>query len=413
MEQNRFAPLAPRPEAAADEPASSLLPPDDAPLLDPAPGDDFAFATEAEAEAYHAGLCDGIIAGGGKAPPRLEARTRAAYPEMFGGPDPARDPAYDFDGGDMAYTPVPLRPRADGWTPERQREFLDALADSGVVRYAAAKVGMSERGVNRLRRRADARAFDLACDAAMRHGARRLQTIAYERAIEGTIRRHYYHGELKSEERVYDNRLLVYLLGKTERLIDEPPEARAVAAQWEPWVEAIAEGREPPVLSEIEANAEAAPASAPAPASGPDAVFESRGQWWTTFPPPSGFDGQEEAWPGHQDYCRTLTEEEEDAMLFQAERETPPDPEWLARESRRRDLYFGFTPEGAGDDKEDRIFPLMEPGPSGPSEPSEERSRPGSLAKIASHPGEIDEVAGPPGEGREGPGDIRASEWTP
>src|SRR3954463_11908672 len=63
------------------------------------------------------------------------------------------------------YEAVALRHRADGWTPARQVEFLEALADTGIVRKAAASVGMSEQSVTRLRRRAEARTFDLACEA--------------------------------------------------------------------------------------------------------------------------------------------------------------------------------------------------------------------------------------------------------
>ena len=107
------------------------------------------------------------------------------------------------------FEPVPLRYRSAGLTPAKQREYVEALADTGVAREAAAWIGISEQAVNRVRRRADARAFDLACEAAHRIGARRLRSIAYERAIEGTVKRIYYHGEVKSEEIVYDNRLLI------------------------------------------------------------------------------------------------------------------------------------------------------------------------------------------------------------
>ena len=36
------------------------------------------------------------------------------------------------------FTPVPRKPRHDGWTPERQRAFIEALADTGSVTRAAA-----------------------------------------------------------------------------------------------------------------------------------------------------------------------------------------------------------------------------------------------------------------------------------
>ena len=53
----------------------------------------------------------------------------------------------------LDFDPVPLRHRADGFTPERQRAYVEALADCGVAREAAARVGLSEQAINRVRRR--------------------------------------------------------------------------------------------------------------------------------------------------------------------------------------------------------------------------------------------------------------------
>ena len=80
--------------------------------------------------------------------------------------------------------PVPIRARIDGWTPDRQRAFIEALADCGIIREAAARVGMSEKSVARLRRRDDAAAFRTACDRALRLGASRLRSVAFERAVD-------------------------------------------------------------------------------------------------------------------------------------------------------------------------------------------------------------------------------------
>jgi hypothetical protein len=227
--------------------------------------------------------------------------------------------AYPFD-------PVPVRHRRDGWTPEKQREFVEALADTGLIREAAARVGMTEQSVSRLRRRPDARAFDLVCEAALRPGARRLHAIAWERAIEGTIRRHYYHGELKAEERVYDNRLLVYLLGKTQAMVEPDPETKRVERDWEGWMEAIEQGLPEP----------------PAPEAGPEDEFDGSevwqnmdGTWWTRFPPPADFQGIEDGEPGRRGYRRTLSEQEQ-AVAEAIEAEAAPDEHAL------RDRYFGF-----------------------------------------------------------------------
>jgi hypothetical protein len=164
---------------------------------------------------------------------------------------------------------------------------------------------MSEQAVNRVRRRADARAFDLACEAAQRFGARRLRSIAYERAIEGTVKRHYFHGELKSEEVVYDNRLLIYLLGKAEKWLEPTAEAVAVADDWEAWAHAVGQG-----LSEPERPAEPKPEPAPETSFRFDGseVWEGEdSRWWTSFPPPDGFAGEEEGMPGDYGYRRTLS----------------------------------------------------------------------------------------------------------
>ena len=43
------------------------------------------------------------------------------------------------------FTPVPVRPRHDGWTPERQVAFIEALAQCGCVDEACDRVGMGRR----------------------------------------------------------------------------------------------------------------------------------------------------------------------------------------------------------------------------------------------------------------------------
>lgn len=228
---------------------------------------------------------------------------------------------------------VPVRPRCDGWTPQKQRDYVEMLADTGVARQAAAVVGMSEQGASRLRRRPDARAFDLACEAAMRFGAHRLRSVAWERAIEGTIKQHFYHGELKGEERVYDNRLLISLLGRLDRVLEPRAEAAAVAESWEPWMAAIEAGRPPPVPEE--------PPSWKA--EDDEAVWrDDDGVLWTVFPPPPDFEGEEQGtYADGKWYQRTLTPAERAVIDGDADR---------ARDSERedgrtrRDRYFGFRP---------------------------------------------------------------------
>ncbi|MXO70122.1 hypothetical protein [Alteraurantiacibacter buctensis] len=66
------------------------------------------------------------------------------------------------------FTPVPTRPRADGWTPLRQAEFIGMLAQTGSVSKAAAFVGMARETAYRLRAKPGADSFIAAWDAALR-----------------------------------------------------------------------------------------------------------------------------------------------------------------------------------------------------------------------------------------------------
>ncbi|MEA3062939.1 MAG: 3-hydroxyacyl-CoA dehydrogenase, partial [Sphingomonadales bacterium] len=254
----------------------------------------------------------------------MEHKPNIAAPEASTD-ERASDPSPEFE-------PVPLRYRTDGWTPAKQREFVEALRDSGVIRQALARVGLSEQGLGRLRRRPEARAFDLACVAAQRSGVRdRLVSTAYERAIEGTVRGRYYHGELVSEERVYNDRLLMFLIGKLAPVLEPVGESRRVEEDWEGWMEAIETGAPPPC---------SVPETIPfdeRPFNGNEVWQGADGDWWTSFPPPPDFDGTEGtgAWGGYQ---RTLSARELEVIESEEADE-------LRAEEERRNLYFGFDPE--------------------------------------------------------------------
>lgn len=352
--QNAFAS-----EAATDEPASSSP----------------AFATPAEEAAWWAGVQAGMA----------QAHIAAS--------DEPPDP--------LAFEPATLRYRSNGLTPARQREYVEALADTGVGRAAAARIGVSERSIARLRRRAEGASFDLACAAARRIGAPRLHAIAWERAIEGTIKPYHYHGELKSEERVYDNRLLIYLLGKTEHLLDEPAGAVAVAGNWQPFVEALEQGLPPPDLDlrpawqrdrDERLAGDAVAADDDDDDDFDEEIWEEEGGWMTSFPPPADFDGDGDGVPGTEGYRRTLSEAEEAALEADDAEEERERAEAVRRACARRDRYFGFEggldrwalPEGSAeeDDEDDEtageahILPPLEAGLSGPSAPSAEDPTP-------------------------------------
>src|SRR5688572_23931391 len=111
----------------------------------------------------------------------------AAWPSPSLAPAPL--PATTGEGSsNLDFEPVALRARCDGWTPARQRAFIEELADCGVVREAAARVGMTVQSAGRLRRRAGAESFARAWELALREGTDRLRSIAYERCIHGTLK---------------------------------------------------------------------------------------------------------------------------------------------------------------------------------------------------------------------------------
>jgi hypothetical protein len=108
--------------------------------------------------------------------------------------------------------PVPTRARHDGWTPDRQHRFIQALAESGCVTEACQAVGMTTKSAYRLRTRPDASIFRQAWDIALDAAVRRLTDAVFSRAIHGVPRPIFYQGEQIGERRHYDERLAMFLL---------------------------------------------------------------------------------------------------------------------------------------------------------------------------------------------------------
>lgn len=124
--------------------------------------------------------------------------------------DEAFDPAEFREN--TPFGPVPVRYRHDGWVPDRQAAFIEALAESGCVGAAAKAVGMSRGAAYALRRRHDAQAFRLAWDAATDLAVGRLADAALARAIHGVAVPVFRGGEQIGERRHYNERLTMFLL---------------------------------------------------------------------------------------------------------------------------------------------------------------------------------------------------------
>lgn len=110
------------------------------------------------------------------------------------------------------FTPVPRKYRHDGWTPERQRAFIEALADTGSVTRAAGMVNMAQSNCYYLRRQPGAEGFRRAWAAALDFGQDRLKDIAFERAIEGELIPYFQNGKLVGFHRKHNNALLMFCI---------------------------------------------------------------------------------------------------------------------------------------------------------------------------------------------------------
>jgi len=136
-------------------------------------------------------------------------------------PDPDAEPvaAMPFDGVELPDS----RKRLAGWSAERQRLFLENLAETGSVHLAAASARLTARSAYRLRARSPA--FAAAWDTADQLAVGRLSAIAFDRAINGRTEQVWHEGELVAEKRLPSDRLLMWLLARLD--------PRRFAAPWE------------------------------------------------------------------------------------------------------------------------------------------------------------------------------------
>ncbi|HEX6374754.1 MAG TPA: hypothetical protein VFZ91_03435 [Allosphingosinicella sp.] len=120
----------------------------------------------------------------------------------------------------LAFDPVPSASnRHDGWTPERQRGFIAALAMIGIVAWAAEAVGMSRKSAYELLKRAGPdSSFARAWREAQAMGRTRGTFTAIDRALNGVEIPYYYGGLQRGTRRVYDDRLLAAALRAIGRL---------------------------------------------------------------------------------------------------------------------------------------------------------------------------------------------------
>ncbi|WP_114953420.1 hypothetical protein [Sphingosinicella terrae] len=151
--------------------------------------------------------------------------------------------------------------RADGWTPDRIRTFLTALADCGVVEDAARAAGMSKQSAYRLRNRAAGRAFHVAWTAAELLGRRRLASELVSRAMHGCVEVIVRDGEVWGERHRFDNRLTMAVLARLDKSLlahdEENRTARLVAEEFDQYLDLVCAGDGEGAADFVEARVEA------------------------------------------------------------------------------------------------------------------------------------------------------------
>lgn len=118
---------------------------------------------------------------------------------------------------ELAFAPVPVRVRHDGWTTARQRGFILRLVLGGCVAWSARAVGKTKVSAYRLRERPGAESFAAAWDRAQGWGRDRSVDIGLERALCGEEVPVMYRGRRVGTRRRFDNRLLMAVLSAMDR----------------------------------------------------------------------------------------------------------------------------------------------------------------------------------------------------
>jgi hypothetical protein len=127
--------------------------------------------------------------------------------------------------------PVHVR-KGDRWNKHKMAQFLRELAATHSVSAAARSVGMSRESAYRLRNRLKGEPFDIAWEAAFRHGYDALAHAALDRAVNGVEVPHYCNGELVGTSRKFDERLTVALLAMRNRYGTPLVGRYGAAAEW-------------------------------------------------------------------------------------------------------------------------------------------------------------------------------------
>jgi len=135
----------------------------------------------------------------------------------------------------LAFRPVPVRARRDGWTAKHQRGFILRLALTGCPGTSARAVGRTRESAYRLRARKGATSFAAAWDLALGCGRSQAGDLAIERGLLGEVRPVFYRGRRCGEYLRHDNRLILAVINR----LTPPPAPAAEEPDFETLLNAL------------------------------------------------------------------------------------------------------------------------------------------------------------------------------
>jgi hypothetical protein len=239
------------------------------------------------------------------------------------------------------------------FTPELKVRFCEALAETGRVTAACRAVG-KHRDTIYEHLRTDP-LFAAACDSSRHHARHLLADRLLEDSIEGSVDHFYRDGVLVGERRYTDNRLAYSVLRRLDKFAEDPG-ATVPAARFDSKLALKA------LRTHSEEDLGAALAMLDSDTSdnppceddeiedlsdsnfGSDRVWqEDDGAWWTDFPPPDGFVGEEQGDWGDDVYSRECSEDE--CSLLDAARDAELSDLKAAEETERNSFFAELRAE--------------------------------------------------------------------
>lgn len=117
----------------------------------------------------------------------------------------------------IPFDPVPVKARHDGWTPARQRGFIDRLVVTGCVARSARAVGKTPKSAYGLRDHPAAASFRAAWERALDAGRSYQIDVGLDRALNGQSFPVMRRGRCVGERVRYDNGLTIAVLNALHR----------------------------------------------------------------------------------------------------------------------------------------------------------------------------------------------------